>query len=166
MRHTPLMNGAVLKGSSISLLAAAFALATRVEQSPESTGSDPPDSSHQSAPALLSPDAGSIPDHSPKSPRPTKMRGRLPDRSLASKYAGAPRVIVGGQVHRPGNVVAKNLREAIERGGGATEFGSMKRVRLTRGSELREFDLTQSAKTISLQAHDVIEVPQKRFFGY
>nr|WP_255518931.1 hypothetical protein [Luteolibacter marinus] len=42
----------------------------------------------------------------------------------------------------------------------------MKRVRLTRGSELREFDLTQSAKTISLQAHDVIEVPQKRFFGY
>jgi protein involved in polysaccharide export with SLBB domain len=77
-------------------------------------------------------------------------------------------VVVGGQVRRPGAVPFASeltLWGAIQAAGGPTEFGSMRRVKLTRNGESRTYDLTKAQfKQIPLQRNDAIEVPQKKPF--
>ncbi len=74
-------------------------------------------------------------------------------------------VVVGGQVRRSGPVAFSQeltLWGAIQAAGGATEFGSMRRVKLTRNGEMRIYDVTKPQfKQIPLQRNDAIEVPQK-----
>ena len=78
-------------------------------------------------------------------------------------------VVVGGQVRRPGPVEYNNnltLYQAIQNAGGATEFGSMKRVTLYRAGKHRIIDVTdpQFMKT-PLYPDDTIDVPQKNWRG-
>lgn len=78
-------------------------------------------------------------------------------------------VVVGGQVRRPGPVEYNSnltLYQAIQNAGGATEFGSMKRVVLYRGGKHRIIDVTdpQNMK-IPLYSDDTIDVPQKDWLG-
>lgn len=78
-------------------------------------------------------------------------------------------VVVGGQVRRPGAVPYNRnltLYQAIANAGGATEFGSMKRVKLLRAGKQRMYDLTQlQYMQIPLEPDDTIEVPQKGPLG-
>lgn len=78
-------------------------------------------------------------------------------------------VVVGGQVRRPGPVpYGRNLTiyQAIQAAGGATEFGSMKRVKLLRAGKQRQYDLSQlQFMQIPLEPNDTIEVPQKTPWG-
>lgn len=79
-------------------------------------------------------------------------------------------VTVGGYVGRPGPVQYRNgmtLWQAIQAAGGENAFGSIRRVRLYRGSESREYDLrNQEAMQIPLRPNDTIEVPQKNWRGH
>ncbi len=78
-------------------------------------------------------------------------------------------VTVGGFVRRPGPVPFTReltLWQAIQAGGGATEFGSMKRVRLLRDGKQKEYDVTRPQfMNIPLQRNDTIQVPQKTILG-
>ncbi len=78
-------------------------------------------------------------------------------------------VTVGGQVRRPGPVKYQrglNLYNAVQAAGGATEFGSMYRVKLIRNGKLRQYDLTETqAKGVLVKPNDTIEVPQKNIIG-
>lgn len=78
-------------------------------------------------------------------------------------------VTVGGQVRAPGPVpFAKELTlwGAIQAKGGATEFGSMHRVKLIRNGSERTYDATKAQiKQMPLQRNDTIEVPQKNILG-
>lgn len=78
-------------------------------------------------------------------------------------------VTVGGQIRRPGPVKYTSdltLYQAIQAAGGATEFGSLKRVTLFRGGSGKRYDVTQSQfMNIPLQPNDTIDVPQKTAFG-
>jgi protein involved in polysaccharide export with SLBB domain len=78
-------------------------------------------------------------------------------------------VIVGGQVHLPGPVhlgAGTTLTSVIDRAGGATPFGSIKRVRLQRGAETRVLDLSlQEHQDELLLPHDVVVVPEKMVYG-
>lgn len=88
------------------------------------------------------------------------MRGVRPDEET---------VTVGGQVRRPGPVpYAKELTlwNAIQAAGGATEFGSMRRVKLIRNGSQKSYDVTKPQfMQIPLQRNDTIEVPQKTPWG-
>lgn len=76
---------------------------------------------------------------------------------------------VGGQVRRTGPVNwQKNLTiyQAVQSAGGATEFGSLKRVKLYRDGKTQSFDLTNPQfKQVPMKPNDTIEVPQKNWFG-
>lgn len=101
---------------------------------------------------------------------PVVGRRPLGQGSLATRgQSSLERVMVGGHVRTPGPVVfaeGDTLRQAIARAGGATEFGSLKRVRLIRDGKLRSFDLTDdSLDPVPLIMNDTIEVPQKMLFG-
>ena len=78
-------------------------------------------------------------------------------------------VTVGGHVKRPGTVpYVKELTlwQAIQAAGGADDFGSMKRVMLTRDGKQKTYDLTQAQfKSIPLQRNDTIEIPQKTWLN-
>ena len=78
-------------------------------------------------------------------------------------------VTVGGQVRNPGPVpFAKELTlwGAIQARGGATEFGSMYRVKVIRNGSQKIYDATKSQfMQMSLQRNDTIEVPQKNILG-
>lgn len=78
-------------------------------------------------------------------------------------------VTIGGQVRRPGPVAYSReltLYQAIQAAGGATEFGSLKRVVLYRGGKGRRYDVTQPQfMNIPLSPSDTIEVPQKTMLG-
>jgi protein involved in polysaccharide export with SLBB domain len=78
-------------------------------------------------------------------------------------------VTVGGQVRRPGPVEYSReltLYQAIQAAGGATEFGSLKRVVLFRNGQGRRYDVTQAQfMNIPLSPSDTIEVPQKTMLG-
>lgn len=77
--------------------------------------------------------------------------------------------VVGGQVRRPGPVNFRKdltLWSAIQEAGGATEFGSMRRVKVIRDGKSTEHDLTKDdAKMLAAKAGDTIEVPEKTIFG-
>lgn len=78
-------------------------------------------------------------------------------------------VVVGGQVRKTGPVPYNRnltLYQAIQNAGGATEFGSMKRVKLIRAGQQKQYDLTQlQFMQIPLEPDDTIEVPQKTPWG-
>lgn len=78
-------------------------------------------------------------------------------------------VIIGGQVRRPGPVPFRkdlSLYAAVQSAGGATEFGSMRRVKVIRDKKVTVHDLTDDKqKLVKLRADDVIEIPQKTLFG-
>ncbi|MGJ8634774.1 MAG: polysaccharide biosynthesis/export family protein [Luteolibacter sp.] len=83
--------------------------------------------------------------------------------------AKALMVHAGGQVRRPGPIsFQKNLTiyQAVQAAGGATEFGSLKRVKLYRDGKTTTYDLTNSQfMRIPLKPNDTIEVPQKNWLG-
>jgi polysaccharide export outer membrane protein len=78
-------------------------------------------------------------------------------------------VHVGGQVRRPGPVKYNNnltIFQAIQAAGGATEFGSMKRVVLFRQGKPKTYDVSDPKfMMIQLQPDDTIDVPQKNWLG-
>lgn len=79
-------------------------------------------------------------------------------------------VVVGGFVRKAGKVAYNSqltLWGAIQEAGGATEFGSMYRVRVTRQGKQKEYDLMSSSKyrQIPLERNDAIDVPQKNWRG-
>jgi len=78
-------------------------------------------------------------------------------------------VHIGGQVRGPGpKPFQKNLTiyQAVQAAGGATEFGSLKRVKLYRAGKTQTYDLTNpQSMRIPLQPDDTLEVPQKNMFG-
>ncbi len=78
-------------------------------------------------------------------------------------------VTVGGQVRGDGPVKysrGMTLYQAVSAAGGATEFGSMKRVKLIRNGKQREYDLEETAsKGVLVEPNDTIVVPQKNWLG-
>lgn len=115
---------------------------------------------------------GATVDGSPVNERilpPSKTRSSRKDYSLASRFKHDGVVNVGGQVRAPGPypfTPGLILYAAIQCAGGATEFGSMKRVIVTRKGKRQVYDLTDPKWTHTpLIANDTIEVPQKNVFG-
>lgn len=106
---------------------------------------------------------------SPPARLPGKARGRAKDQSLATRLHGDRVVIVAGQVHSPGPVhlgAGTTLSSVIDRAGGATAFGSIKRVRLQRGAETRVLNLSlPEHRDKLLLPHDVVVVPEKMVYG-
>ncbi len=78
-------------------------------------------------------------------------------------------VVVGGFVRRPGPVEYNNnltLYQAIQNAGGATEFGSLKRVTLYRAGKPRTIDVSDpKSMNTPLFPDDTIDVPQKKWTG-
>lgn len=78
-------------------------------------------------------------------------------------------VHVGGFVRSPGpKPYNRNLTlwQAIQASGGANEFGSMARVKLTRNGRMKQYDCTKEQfKQIPLEPDDTIDVPQKDWLG-
>lgn len=78
-------------------------------------------------------------------------------------------VTVGGQVSRPGQVpFAKDMTlwSAIQAAGGATAFGSLRRVTLFRDGKATEHNMeTVEGRSICLESNDTIEVPERVVFG-
>jgi protein involved in polysaccharide export with SLBB domain len=78
-------------------------------------------------------------------------------------------VYIGGQVRKTGPVAfvkGLTLYQAIQAGGGPTEFGSIKRVKLFRGGSQKLYDLTKAQfMRIPLEPNDTIEVPEKNLLG-
>lgn len=78
-------------------------------------------------------------------------------------------VVLGGQVRGPGPKPwnrSLTLWQAIQAAGGPTEFGSMKRVKLTRRGVMKQYDATKTQfQQIPLEPDDTIEIPQKTPWG-
>jgi polysaccharide export outer membrane protein len=78
-------------------------------------------------------------------------------------------VHVGGHVRKTGPVpFQRNLTiwQAVQAAGGATEFGSLKRVKLYRAGKTQTYDIENPQfKQIPLQPDDTLEVPEKGIFG-
>ena len=78
-------------------------------------------------------------------------------------------VHVGGLVGSPGPVKftqGLTLYQAVQAAKGATPFGSMYRVKLYRGKNMTEYDLTKGqSMSVQLVPNDTIEVPQKGLLG-
>lgn len=81
----------------------------------------------------------------------------------------SPVVTVGGQVRRPGPIESRKaltLWAAIQQAGGATEFGSMRRVKVIRDGNSTVHDLSNDEeKMLAVEPGDLVEVPQKNLFG-
>jgi len=79
-------------------------------------------------------------------------------------------VVVGGQVRSRGMVPYTNdftIWGAIQAAGGATEFGSMRRVKLLREGKVSTFDVSKpEVMQMTLLRNDSIEVPQKNWGGW
>jgi protein involved in polysaccharide export with SLBB domain len=82
---------------------------------------------------------------------------------------GDPVIHIGGQVRRPGPIdfaEGMTLWKAIQAAGGATEFGSLKRVKLYRDGKQIVYDMEQKENlTVPLKVNDTIEVPQRNFYS-
>lgn len=102
-----------------------------------------------------------IPLHAEESSKPAN-EGKPAEQSEAV-------VTIGGQVRRPGPVPFRKdltIYAAVQAAGGATEFGSMRRVKVIRGGKVETHDLTKDeTKSLLLQKNDTVEVPQKTVFG-
>ena len=93
----------------------------------------------------------------------------LPTKSRIRSTPDRVRITIGGQVRSPGPVrltTASTLWTAIQHAGGATEFGSLRRVHLIRGRKRVDHDLTTEEGMLApVQDGDTVVVPQKTFFG-
>jgi polysaccharide export outer membrane protein len=78
-------------------------------------------------------------------------------------------VHVGGQVTRTGAVKfvqGLTLYQAVMQAGGATPFGSLRRVKVWSNGKMKQFDLTQgNSMAVPVKPGDTIEVPQKDIWG-
>lgn len=78
-------------------------------------------------------------------------------------------VHLGGQVRSPGRgafTKGLTLWQAIQSAGGATEFGSLKRVKLYREGSSQTYDITKPENMrILLKPDDTIQIPQKNIWG-
>lgn len=78
-------------------------------------------------------------------------------------------VHVGGLVRSPGPKPFNRgltLYQSIQAAGGATEFGSMHRIKLFRNGKQTIYNLTEEqSMSVTVQPNDTIEVPQKNIFG-
>lgn len=78
-------------------------------------------------------------------------------------------VHIGGQVRKTGPVAyQKNLTiyQAVQAAGGATEFGSLKKVKLYRNGKTLTYDLTNPQfMRVPLEPADTLEVPEKNWLG-
>lgn len=78
-------------------------------------------------------------------------------------------VHVGGQVRRTGPVQFQKdltIYQAVQSAGGATEFGSLKRVKLYRNGKTQTLNLTNpQMMRMPLEPNDTLEVPEKNFLG-
>jgi len=78
-------------------------------------------------------------------------------------------VTVGGQVQSPGPVKfyrGLTIWEAVQSAKGSTPFGALNRVRLTRGKQVKEYNLKKPEHmNIQLEPKDTVEVPQKDWKG-
>jgi polysaccharide export outer membrane protein len=78
-------------------------------------------------------------------------------------------VHLGGHVRGPGPKPFRKgltLYQAVQAAGGATEFGSMKRVKLFRNGRQTLYDLTKAQfMNVPVMPNDTIEVPQKNMLG-
>jgi len=78
-------------------------------------------------------------------------------------------VHIGGQVRKTGPVnFQKNLTiyQAVQAAGGASEFGSLRRVKLYRNGKTQTYDLTNPQfMRVPLEPDDTLEVPQKNWLG-
>ncbi len=74
-------------------------------------------------------------------------------------------VYVGGQVPKPGPIAfieGMTIQDAIKAAGGATPFGSLKKVRLYRKGKMTPQDLTKNEnKGMLLEPGDTVDVPQR-----
>jgi protein involved in polysaccharide export with SLBB domain len=77
-------------------------------------------------------------------------------------------VTIGGQIRKTGPIPfykGITLWEAIQTAGGPTDFGTMRRVRLRREGQSKEYNLNNTQyREIQLLRNDSIEIPQKRPF--
>lgn len=77
-------------------------------------------------------------------------------------------VVVGGNVRSTGPKpwsTTLTLWQAVQAAGGASEFGSMRRVSLMRKGNVKTYDLTKTQfQQIPLEPGDTINVPEKRWF--
>lgn len=90
--------------------------------------------------------------------------------ALAKSKAPDVHVIhIGGEVRRPGPIAfteGMTLWEAIQAAGGATEFGSLKRVKLYRDGKQTTYDMTnKEALSVPLKVNDTIEVPVRFYYS-
>lgn len=87
----------------------------------------------------------------------------------SQKTVDEQKVHVGGFVRGSGPkpfTPGLTLWQAIQAAGGASEFGAMNRVRLTRQGKMKTYDATKAQfQQIPLEPEDTIEVPQKNFYG-
>lgn len=78
-------------------------------------------------------------------------------------------VTIGGHVRRNGPVDythGMTIYQAVQAGGGASEFGAMNRVTLQRGGKVRIYDLEKPQfRNVPVEPNDMIEVPQKNVWG-
>ncbi|MDB6078213.1 MAG: hypothetical protein JWO82_1960 [Akkermansiaceae bacterium] len=89
--------------------------------------------------------------------------------SPAAPVRSGGAVIVGGQVRTPGEVPfisGATLGSVIQKAGGSTGFGSLRRVSVIRGGATTHYDLTTpGGPGTPVRPGDVIEVPQGSPFG-
>ncbi len=85
---------------------------------------------------------------------------------VAGGALGEDFIHVAGQVGRNGPVKfnrGMTLFQAIAAAGGPNAFGTMKRVKVLRAGQQRQYDLTELQNMqVPLEPNDTIEVPQKR----
>ena len=101
---------------------------------------------------------------------PTKSRGRSRDLSLVTRLSKeAIQITVGGHVRAPGTYKSRpnaRLLDLLSLAGGASPFGTTRRIQLIRGASVREYDIAKPAgMTVMLQDSDSIIVPEKMIFG-
>jgi len=150
-------------GVLIGALAAALAVKTQDEEVHNEKSRHSMDTRSVSKRA-----AGAIDESGTRRP-PAKTKSSGKDQSLITKLRRDGLIVVGGGVRDPGPLSmtrGMTLSTAIQRAGGATEFGSLKRVKVTRDGEQRSYDMTNPEfMNIPLKANDRIDVPRKVFFG-
>jgi len=79
-------------------------------------------------------------------------------------------IYMAGDIGNKGPVKYVNgitLHQAIQAAGGASEFGSMRRVKLYRDGKNQTYDLTKDQfRGIPLQPNDTVEIMRKNLFGW
>lgn len=139
------------------------------------TGHDTSARSAENVNAIEAEASGNLPKNQPFPDRegvqvPSRSsKSREEDPSLATRLRYQHTVMIGGQIMCPGPVGFNNrltLFDAIQKAGGPTVFGSMRRILLHRKGERTVHDLRKNdAPPVFLEPDDVIEIPQGTGYG-